>query len=143
MTRHYHGGMSTMDPAEIPILAVLDPKAREEILGYGRRRSYAPGEVLVREGDPALNLYIVMAGHVGIATASQGHVGTRGPGEFFGESGLLGDHGRTATVTADDEVTCLLLPAWEFRSLLDEHPKMAVPMLHEIIERSHPAPEPD
>jgi len=135
--------MSTMDPAAIPILAVLGPKDREEILGYARQRSYAPGDILVREGDAALNFYIVLAGHVHIETAGAGPVGTRGPGEFFGESGLLGDHGRTATVIADDDVTCLLLAAWEFRSLLDEHPKMAVPMLHEMIERSHPAPSDD
>jgi CBS domain-containing protein len=132
-----------MDPADIPILAVLSPKDREEILGYARRRAYAPGDVLVREGDQALNLYIVVAGHVRVELASAGVVGHRGPGEFFGESGLLGDHGRTASVIADDEVTCLLLPAWEFRSLLEEYPKMAVPMLHEMIERTHPAPDPD
>jgi CRP-like cAMP-binding protein len=135
--------MSTMDPADIPIFAALEPKDRDEILGYARRRSYGPGDVIVREGDRALNLYIVIAGQVRIELAGVGQVSTRGPGEFFGEYGLLGDHGRTATVIADDEVTCLLLPAWEFRSLLDEHPKMAVPMLHEIIERTHPAPPTD
>ena len=51
--------------------------------------------------------------------------------------GLIEEHGRTATVVADSDLTCLLIPAWEFRASLEAHPEMAVPMLYAIIARLH------
>ncbi len=129
--------MAAPDPSQIPLLAVLRPKDRDAILRYARQRTYAPGDVVVREGDPALNLFVVVSGHATVERDDAGVVGRIGPGEFFGELGLIEQHGRTATVIAADELTCLLLPAWEFRALLEEHPQMAVPMLHTLIARLH------
>jgi CRP-like cAMP-binding protein len=129
-----------MDPhgtESIALLAVLKPKVRDEVLGNARRRTYAPGDVLVREGDSALHLYIIAAGHARVERTEQGTVGRLGPGDFFGELALIEDHDRTATVIAEDELTCYLIPAWEFRALLQEHPEMAVPMLNALIARLH------
>ena len=47
------------------------------------------------------------------------------------------DSARTATVRAESELTCLIIPAWEFKAQLEEHPQMAIPMLHAIITRMH------
>jgi CRP/FNR family transcriptional regulator len=125
------------DTARIPILAVLGAKDRARILKYAKHRTYAPGETVVREGDPSLNLFLVANGSARVETAAAGQVGRLEAGDFFGELGLIEQHGRTATVIAEDEMTCYLLPAWEFRSLLKEHPEMAVPMLHAVIARLH------
>lgn len=129
--------MATPDPEQIPILAVLRPKDRERILKFAKHRTYAAGDVVVREGDPALNLFLVAEGHARVERADAGPVGRLQPGDFFGELGLIEQHGRTATVIAEDDLTCYLLPAWEFRSLLKEHPEMAVPMLNTVIARLH------
>ncbi len=129
--------MTAPDPARIPLLAVLGPKDRDRILKYAKHRTYAPGEIVVQEGDPALNLFLVAGGHARVEREGAGPVGRLQPGDFFGELGLIEQHGRTATVVAEDELTCYLLPAWEFRSLLKEHPEMAVPMLHAVIARLH------
>ena len=129
--------MDSKDVASIPLLAVLTPKVRDDVLANAKRRTFAPGDVLVREGDSALHLYIVAAGHARIERAEQGAVGRIGPGEFFGELALIEEHDRTATVVAEDELTCFLIPVWEFRALLNEHPEMAVPMLRALIARIH------
>ena len=126
--------MSSIDTDNIPILAALKPKDREKVLWSARQRTYAPGDVVIREGDSALNLFLIASGR---ARVEQGGVELKplGPGEFFGELGILQEHPRTATVIATEELTCVLLPAWEFRSLLNEHPEMAVPMLYTLISR--------
>jgi len=129
--------MNPPDPARIPLLAVLSAKDRSRILKYATHRTYDPGETVVREGDPALNLFIVADGHARVERVGVGQVGRLQPGDFFGELGLIEQHGRTATVIAEDALTCYLLPAWEFRSLLKEHPEMAVPMLEAVIARLH------
>jgi len=129
-----------MDPqstASIPLLAVLSPKVRASVIANARQRTFAPGQAMVREGESALNLFIITSGHARIETADGGEVGRLGPGDFFGELALIEEHARTATVIAEDELTCLLLPAWEFRALLKEHPEMALPMLHRVIARLH------
>jgi CRP-like cAMP-binding protein len=129
-----------MDPksaASIPLLAVLDPRVRDQILRNARERHYAPGEVVVTEGDPAVNLFLIVSGTARVEQGTQGTIGQLGSGEFFGELALIEEHGRTATVVAETELTTLLVPAWEFRASLEEHPEMAVPMLHAIIDRLH------
>ena len=128
--------MSSIDTSTIPILAVLKPKDRETVLWSARQRTYAPGEVVVREGDNAVNLFLIASGRARVEHEGR-ELGQLGQGEFFGELGILQEHPRTATVTAIDTLTCVLLPAWEFRSLLHEHPEMAVPMLQTLIARLH------
>jgi CRP-like cAMP-binding protein len=72
-----------------------------------------------------------------VEVANAGRVGTLQPGDFFGELALIEEHGRTATVIAETELTCLLISAWEFKASLEEHPEMAIPMLKAIIARLH------
>ena len=129
--------MDTKSAASIPLLAVLTPRAREQVLRNAREQQYAPGEVVVREGAPATHLYMIVSGTAVVEQAAQGTVGRMGPGEFFGELALIEEHGRTATVKAETELTTLVISAWEFRASLEEHPEMAVPMLHAIIGRLH------
>jgi len=52
-----------------------------------------------------------------------------GPGETFGELSLLDDQPRSATVTALDSTTVLLLDKWQFVAELKQHPEVAVAML--------------
>ncbi len=128
--------MSSIDTDRIPVLAALKPKDREKVLWSARQRTYAAGEVVIREGDSALNLFLIASGNARVE--ADGHeLAPLGPGQFFGELGILQEHPRTATVTAIDELTCVLIPAWEFRSLLNDHPEMAVPMLYTLIARLH------
>jgi CRP-like cAMP-binding protein len=128
--------MSSIDAEKIPVLAVLKPKDRETVLWSARQRTYAPGDVVVTEGDSALNLFLIVSGEARVEQNGV-EIGRLGQGQFFGELGIIEQHPRTATVVAVDSLTCVLLPAWEFRSLLREHPEMAVPMLEALIARLH------
>ncbi len=123
--------------ANVPLLAVLKPREREAVLRSAREQRYAPGGVVVAEGDPATRLYLVVSGTARVERAETGVVGRLQAGDFFGELALIEEHGRTASVVAETDLTCLLIPAWEFKALLEEHPQMAIPMLHAIIARLH------
>ncbi|HEX3218628.1 MAG TPA: cyclic nucleotide-binding domain-containing protein [Candidatus Limnocylindria bacterium] len=129
-----------MDPqhvAAIPLLAVLDRRGREQVLRTAREQTFAPGDVVVAQGDPATRLFLIAEGTAAVEQEGAGRVGTLSPGEFFGELALIEEHGRTATVRAETQLTCLVIPAWEFRASLEEHPRMAIPMLETIIKRLH------
>ncbi len=129
--------MTAIDAAGVPILAVLKEKDRASVLETARQRTWEADAVVVREGDSSLNLFIVLDGCARVEREGAGRIGELRAGDFFGEIGLVEQHARMATVIAQERLTCLLLPAWEFRTLLREHPEMAIPMLEALIRRAH------
>jgi len=85
--------------------------------GWFATRDYGRGEVIVREGDRGDEAYVIIHGRCEV---SQGQAEDRRvlrvlePGYVFGETALLGDSRRTATVTALDDVTIKLITARAF-----------------------------
>ena len=71
------------------------------------------GTVIVREGDPSDRFYVIARGRVDVTQGGR-HLRVEGPGEFFGEIGLLRDVPRTATVTAVEDAELLSLTREDF-----------------------------
>jgi CRP-like cAMP-binding protein len=89
---------------------------------------FGAGEVLTRQGAEAHWLYIILSGKVSVRVQHEDierEVAQLGPGQFFGEMGLLTGERRTATVVALDEVECYRLGKDVFRDLLQTRPKIA------------------
>jgi CRP/FNR family cyclic AMP-dependent transcriptional regulator len=122
--------------ASVPLLAGLDDKVRRRLAKIGKRRTYAAGATIVEEGATAIALYVILRGSVRVERAGT-PVGALRAGDFFGELALIEDEPRSASVIAVEETECLLFLAWEFRSLLDEHPQIAAPIMRSLIERLH------
>jgi serine/threonine-protein kinase len=83
------------------------------------RRAYAAGTRIVVEGEPGDNAYIIVKGCCEAYKTIDGQRRTlrrMGPGEVFGETAVLSDLPRTATVEAIDTVTVLVIE----RATLDE-----------------------
>ncbi|MGQ0551321.1 MAG: cyclic nucleotide-binding domain-containing protein [Armatimonadota bacterium] len=80
------------------------------------------GATIVREGEPAENFYVIAQGEVAVTRAGpEGKpidVARLGPGEYFGEIGLLREMRRTATVTAATPVELLVLDQKGFARLV-------------------------
>jgi ABC-type lipoprotein export system ATPase subunit len=74
--------------------------------------SYAPGAVIVRQGDPADHFYIILKGEVDVLLEQDGRetlIARLISGEFFGEAGLLQGGRRTATVRAGSAPDTILM----------------------------------
>lgn len=125
--------------ASTKLLSSLDRKTVKRLADQGKHRSYAAGEVIIREGAPASALYIILSGkvHFEVAEGGPAPVATAGRGDFFGELALIEEHPRSATVIADEPTECILFVAWEFTALLKEFPEMAVPLMNALIARLH------
>ena len=91
-----------------------------------RRETYAPGSVIIRQGDPARDFYIITAGTVEILLRQPGGtelvVNRLGRGEYFGEIALLRGGTRRNTVRAgpDEEVEVMALDRETFDRLMSE-----------------------
>jgi CRP-like cAMP-binding protein len=125
---------------QVPLLSGLNAKVRRRLSEQGKRRVYGRGEYIIRQGDPASALYIVLRGRVEVEQEEEGTVEILRelvPYAFFGEVALIENTLRTASVKALDETECLPLQTWEFTALLKEYPDMADVVLHELIGRLH------
>jgi MFS family permease len=79
-----------------------------------------PGADAVREGDEPDDLFVVVEGTLVVTVDGEGIVNTRGPGDAFGEIGLLRRVPRTATVTATSPCILLRIPGEDFLELVSE-----------------------
>jgi CRP/FNR family transcriptional regulator, cyclic AMP receptor protein len=102
-------------------------------------RSYRKGDPIVVQGQGGEGFFIVTSGKAeAIRRRADGDnlvVNEFSTGDFFGELALLDDGPRTATITATEETTCLVLVRWDFLSLLREDADMAVEILLELARR--------
>lgn len=122
--------------ASVPLFAGLPPNVRRRLATVGKRRTYEADEAIVREGETGTALYVLLSGHARVEQDGRELAALR-PGDFFGELALIEEHRRSATVIATEPTECVLYVAWEFTSLLSEHPEVAVPIMTELIRRLH------
>ena len=92
-----------------------------------RRRRFALGDVIIRQGDPGETFYLVRSGSVEVTRrvgpgGAEDRVTTLGPGTCFGERALIEDELRNASVTAAEEVEVYALAKVDFWALLGQIP---------------------
>src|SRR5581483_5277216 len=121
--------------ARTPLFSHLGRLDLARLAGELEELAFAPGEVIVREGDPADGFYVITAGRVAVMTHAPPGDGSPltvlGAGEGFGEIALLTDSPRTATVVAESPVTAWRLSRARFEALLGHERSIA-----QSIERS-------
>jgi CRP/FNR family transcriptional regulator, cyclic AMP receptor protein len=98
----------------IPLFEEVGDEELSQIAPFANEVSVEQGKVLVREGDFS---YEFMAIEDGSAEVTRGgeHVADVGPGDFFGEVGLLEKTLRNATVTARTPMRLITLTGWDLK----------------------------
>ncbi len=92
------------------------------------------GRVLGREGEIAYEFFVIEEGSASVEVDGR-HVVDLGPGEWFGEIGLLESARRTATVTAATPMRLAVIFGPNFRALAHDLPGVAETIRAEIRER--------
>ena len=99
---------------------------------------FSPGAQIFEEGDPAEAAYVVREGEVEIVKAIEGvdvTLAKLGPGEIFGEMGLVDDKPRSAGAVAKGAVTLERMSHEHFMYVLMHRPKEAISYLKVLFER--------
>ena len=97
----------------ISIFSPLSPAKIEALAGGLTTETASAGTAVVREGEVSDRFLVIVSGRVEVTLDGE-HVRFEGPGEFFGEIGLLRDVPRTATVTAVEDTTLYSLSREDF-----------------------------
>jgi cAMP-dependent protein kinase regulator len=118
-----------------PLFQGMSPEYLERVARAARQRSYNPGDVILREGDPGIAFFVIASGHVQVVRGAGGDesvINSLGTGDSFGEMALLTDLPRMATVRAVDNVTCFALLRLDLLDALRDQPEIAIHMLKSL-----------
>jgi CRP-like cAMP-binding protein len=86
-----------MLPALTQSFPQLCAEHRAAVLPLLQEIDVAPGEAVVREGDASDAMYVILEGRFEVKSGDR-LIASLGPGDYFGEVGVLQDVPRTATV---------------------------------------------
>lgn len=103
-----------------------------------REKKYAENEVIFYEGDASTAVYVIVSGCVELSKETHDGpvlLATLGPGEMFGEMGILDGNPRSATAMAIQESMIQVVARKDFLRSLREEPDQAMAVMHKLVER--------
>ncbi|MBI5329482.1 MAG: Crp/Fnr family transcriptional regulator [Betaproteobacteria bacterium] len=132
-----------IDPQILRMQGTLFASLGEEeiaaILALAQSVHYPARKVIFREGEPGDHLLVVLEGRVKVSlTSAEGKeaiLSLMGPGEALGEVALLDGESRSATVTAMEDCSCLVIWRRDFLPMLEKYPQLALKLLEAMAHR--------
>lgn len=112
------------DLANVPLFDALSESDLGKLATWFDVRTVGGGVKLVSEGDAGYSFYVLVEG-TAVVTSEDATVAAYGPGDFFGETAILGGGRRNATVTTTSPARLLVMFGTEFRRLEQEQPAIA------------------
>jgi small-conductance mechanosensitive channel/CRP-like cAMP-binding protein len=107
----------------------LTPEQRQMLAGGSDERFYAPGEIVVREGENGSSMFVIESGRVAVsirgAAGETRELTILDAGSAFGEISLLTGEPRTATVKALTETALVEITKPSLAAVLHQQPALA------------------
>ena len=128
----------------IGVYSPLDDEVFNALRPYMEQRAYEAGSVIVRQGDGADEFFVILEGRVDIEyeeldeddeAQSYTVIAELGPGDYFGEMGLLTDSSRSASVVVVERCRLLALSRGAFEMYLEESDAAATKVRDEALTR--------
>jgi CRP-like cAMP-binding protein len=102
-------------------------------------RTFGPGELVYDEGWDGDALFVIQAGQVELIRSAEGGqrvISRYGPGDFFGEMGVLLGRPRSARAVAVSELRLLQLDARTFEAMCVDQPEIAIRVIQRLAART-------
>ena len=113
---------------QVPLFSDLDNREIEHIAQSMKRRQFSAGQEIAREGESGVGFFVIEDGNAKVTV--HGEERRRlGPGDYFGEIALIAQSPRTATVTAESDLTAQGMTFWDFRPLVEGNASIAWKLL--------------
>ena len=131
--------MDVSDEAEmlqkVPLFSGLSASERKLLAFTSQLQCFAPGDALMRQGEPADCAYVILEGEVevlGSTSAGDFVIATLGRNAMPGEVGVFTDAPRTATVRAKGPVRALRISPEVFLRLASGRPDRALQVMRQL-----------
>jgi CRP-like cAMP-binding protein len=126
-----------VDPArlkDMPLFAELDEQERAEVAACARELSVEAGTALATEGENAYELFVIEEGEADVHKGGE-LIRSLGPGDAFGEIGLMATGTRTASITATTPMKLVAIFSREFKQIEASMPSIAASLRETMRER--------
>jgi small-conductance mechanosensitive channel/CRP-like cAMP-binding protein len=124
--------------AAVDIFAPLSTEETTMLAQAASSHVFAPGETVIRAGDPGSSMFVVHNGRVAVQLNENGRprtVATLSEGAFFGEMALFTGEPRTANIVALEETEVLEIGHQAMKLVFDANPDLVESLSHIITER--------
>ena len=122
----------------VPLFSKMEPAKLKLLAFTGERMTFASGQEVCHQGDPGDAMYVILGGVADILIDTAGgpmRVAELKKNGFFGETAILCDAPRNATVKASESLQTLKISKDMFYRLVTEFPSMAIEMMRELAHR--------
>ncbi len=118
----------------VPLFSGLDKKDLEAIADIGKEVTFETGKTIMEQGEPGIGFLLILEGKAEVRKKGKPVV-TLGPGDFFGEMGVIDDKPRSADVVAKGPTRCFGVTEWSFTPMLRSNPSIAIEIIRELVRR--------
>jgi small-conductance mechanosensitive channel len=132
------GGAIAERLSAVDIFAPLSAEETTMLAQAAVSHVFAPGETVIRAGDPGSSMFVVHKGKVRVQVSENGRprtVATLNEGEFFGEMALFTGEPRTANVLALEETEVLEIGHAAMKQVFDTNPDLVESLSFIMAER--------
>jgi small-conductance mechanosensitive channel/CRP-like cAMP-binding protein len=132
------GGAIVERLSAVDIFAPLSVEETGMLAQAAVRHVFAPGEMVIRAGEPGSSMFVVHNGRVRVQVNENGRprtVATLSEGDFFGEMALFTGEPRTANVVALEETEVLEIGHGAMKQVFDTNPDLVESLSFIIAER--------
>ena len=131
--------VSTTLLRNVPLFSGLDETQLGVLVPMIMRSGFGRNEAIISAGDPTDSLFIVISGRLKVSMGDeQGReviLAILGPGEFFGEMGLLDDRPRSASVVTLEPCELLSISKTDFKRCLAENSDLSLMVMRGLVKR--------
>lgn len=126
----------------LDLFAGLEPEDVDRCAEMFEETEILAGSGLTREDDYSYRFFVILDGAVTVLRA-WAPIAELGPGEFFGEMGVMSGDRRNARVVAKTRCALAGSITWDFRQITDDYPVLAARIQAVIDERAKSLPADD
>ena len=119
----------------IPLFAEVPDEQLRKIAPFAETDEFAEGQVVVKEGGYANHFFAIEEGTAKVERDGE-QIGDLGPGDVFGEQGLLEKQERSATVTATSRLRVIKIEHWELARMKQAMPDVVDQLVKKVEERT-------
>src|SRR5512133_1881452 len=105
----------------IPLCSGASEEELKQVAAFAQSKEVPEGEVVIEEGGFSRELLAIEEGTAEV-TRDGDHIADLGPGDIFGEAGMLDDEMRSATVTATSRLRLISIGHFEVKKLKKDAP---------------------
>lgn len=132
-------GISIVTLRAVPVFQPLPDETLLPIAKVASLRSVPRNGVVLREGDRTDNVYFVLSGAFKVLVSDEDGreviLSMMGPGDLFGEMGVIDDHPRSATVQAAQPGELVLIAKSDFRRFLADSFDVSLYLMRSLAHR--------